>query len=80
MIEGTRTYKGKQAAVSPVQRAMESSSTTGAEAAPAGDAVNLERRELFQQIIPMAGKGLVKILRESNLLKAEVGRLWKRQD
>lgn len=76
MIEGTRTYKGRKNAADssttpPVtQHATENSASELA--------ANPERRELFQQILPSAGKGIVKILRESNLLKSELERFFRR--
>jgi hypothetical protein len=73
MIEGTRAYKGQKIpAASSTKPDLESIPS------PTGDAANPERRELFQQIVPSLGKGLVKILRESNLLKEEIQRALKR--
>ncbi len=80
MIEGTRTYKGRKSApesstTTAVTQHVQTAKTTEE---ARGDAVNPERRELFQQIVPGFGRGLVKILRASNLLKTELQQLLKR--
>lgn len=88
MIEGTRTYKGKSAptstpsestATTPTPTQIESKSATENVATARGDAANPERRKLFTELLPMAGQGLVKILRESNLLKGEIERAIKKR-
>lgn len=92
MIEGTRTYKGKnqppsteastaEAPTKPsdAKVAAEPAMPTAQPTPNNGDAVNPERRKLFSQLLPMAGQGLVKILRESNLLKDELGNVIKKR-
>lgn len=75
MIEGTRQFKGGDKK-NNTQEA-DSSSSESAKApqtsAPTGsDAVNLERREWFNSLLPALGDGLVKILRVSNNLQQEL--------
>lgn len=75
MIEGTRQFKGgdkksdTQEAPAP---SPESTKTPQTSASSSSDAVNLERREWFNSLLPALGDGLVKILRVSNNLQHEL--------
>jgi hypothetical protein len=76
MIEGTRQFKGGDKK-SDTQEAVattppESAKAPQISAPPASDAVNLERREWFNSLLPALGDGLVKILRVSNNLQQEL--------
>lgn len=75
MIEGTRQFKGGDKKSNTQEVAPLSSESTKAPqtSAPASsDAVNLERREWFNSLLPALGDGLVKILRVSNNLQHEL--------
>ncbi len=49
------------------------------EETPSGNATNLERREWFASLLPAFGDGLVKVLRESNNLKADLHETFKQK-
>lgn len=75
MIEGTRQFKGGDKKSESQEEASASSETAKAPqtSAPAeSDAVNLERREWFNSLLPALGDGLVKILRASNNLQHDL--------
>ena len=75
MIEGTRQFKGGDKKNGTQEEASSSSESTKAPqnvAPEKSDAVNLERREWFNSLLPALGDGLVKILRVSNNLQQEL--------
>jgi hypothetical protein len=79
MIEGTRQYKGgdksgNKTAAEPaaIVSSEETSKAPQASDPTSSDAVNLERREWFNSLLPAFGDGLVKILRASNNLQQEL--------
>jgi hypothetical protein len=75
MIEGTRQFKGGDKKSDTQEVASSSSDSTKAPqtiAPEKSDAVNLERREWFNSLLPALGDGLVKILRVSNNLQQEL--------
>ena len=94
MIEGTKSYRRKtnSEAMPPSVGSEGNSNAQDTLNSPAPlekieitpsstntNALNPERRELFESVPKAAGKGLVKILRFSNLLKSELKEYWKRE-
>lgn len=85
MIEGTKPYKklhsrdsstnaeplAKEISPAPATAAAKED-TNARHVETVRDAANPARRELFAQIIPGLGAGLVKLLRASNNLKADL--------
>jgi hypothetical protein len=75
MVEGTRQYKGGDKNTTGKTEPASSAETTKAPQTKdptSSDAVNLERREWFNSLLPAFGDGLVKILRVSNNLQQEL--------
>lgn len=72
MIEGTKTFKGKNSAPTDLSTTNPTPTAKIEAELSSSDAMNPDRRTWFTQIIPAMGSGLVQILRGSNHLKEQL--------